>query len=135
MKRGRLTKATTDRLPISAVEKVLAPLMSQTTVPEAPPPRHVLPKDLPNAIKQLDDQEFERLAAAVRVEQQRRGKKRRALNQPTSEQSTEDAPRSLKLGQTNAVRAAFKAGVKPPQIARQFGISPSAVREALGLKR
>jgi hypothetical protein len=69
MKRGRLTKTTTDLLPISAAEKVLAPLISQTTEPEVPAPRHVLPKDLPTAIRQLDDQEFERLVAAVRVEQ------------------------------------------------------------------
>jgi transposase-like protein len=31
----------------------------------------------------------------------------------------------------NAVRAAFKAGVKPSQIARQFGLSQSDVRKAL----
>jgi hypothetical protein len=31
----------------------------------------------------------------------------------------------------NAVRAAFKAGVKPTQIARQFGISQADVRKAL----
>jgi hypothetical protein len=132
MKRDRLTKTTTDLLPISAVEKVLPPLMSQMTVSEASLPRHVLPKDLPTAIRQLDDQEFERLVVAVSVEQKRRGQKQHVSNQA---QSAEGAPRSLKPGQTNAVRAAFKAGVKPPQIARQFGISPSAVREALGLKR
>jgi hypothetical protein len=31
----------------------------------------------------------------------------------------------------NAVRAAFKVGVKPAQIARQFGLSQSDVRQAL----
>jgi DNA-binding transcriptional regulator LsrR (DeoR family) len=31
----------------------------------------------------------------------------------------------------NAVRAAFKAGLKPSQIARQFRISHSDVRKAL----
>jgi transposase-like protein len=31
----------------------------------------------------------------------------------------------------NAVRAAFKAGVKSTQIARQFGLSQSDVRKAL----
>jgi hypothetical protein len=31
----------------------------------------------------------------------------------------------------NAVRAAFKDGVKPSQIARQFGLSESDVRSAL----
>jgi len=33
--------------------------------------------------------------------------------------------------QINAVRAAFKAGIKPSQIARQFGISQSDVRKVL----
>jgi transposase-like protein len=31
----------------------------------------------------------------------------------------------------NAVRAAFKAGVTPSRIARQFGLSQSDVRKAL----
>ena len=38
---------------------------------------------------------------------------------------------SLTTGKLNAVRAAFKAGVKPSAIARQFGISQSDVRKAL----
>jgi len=37
----------------------------------------------------------------------------------------------LTTGKLNAVRAAFKAGVKPSAIARQFGISQSDVRKAL----
>ena len=37
--------------------------------------RHVLPKDLPAAIKQLDDQELDRLLAAAVAEQRRRGRK------------------------------------------------------------
>ena len=37
--------------------------------------RHVLPKDLPAAIKQLDDQGLDRLQVAVLAEQKRRGRK------------------------------------------------------------
>jgi transposase-like protein len=37
----------------------------------------------------------------------------------------------LTTGKLNAVRAAFKAGVKPSAIARQFGISQFDVRKAL----
>jgi hypothetical protein len=37
----------------------------------------------------------------------------------------------LTRGQVNAVRAAFKAGIKPSLIARQFGLSQSDVRKAL----
>jgi len=37
----------------------------------------------------------------------------------------------LTQGQVNAVRAAFKAGVTPSRIARQFGLTASQVRDAL----
>jgi hypothetical protein len=37
----------------------------------------------------------------------------------------------LTPGKLNAVRAAFETGVKPAQIARQFGLSQSDVRQAL----
>jgi len=37
----------------------------------------------------------------------------------------------LTTGKLNAVRAAFKAGVKPTLIARQFGLSDADVRRAL----
>jgi DNA-binding transcriptional regulator LsrR (DeoR family) len=43
----------------------------------------------------------------------------------------EDGAGSLTTGKLNAVRAAFKAGVKPSAIARQFGISQSDVRRVL----
>jgi hypothetical protein len=93
--------------------------------------RHVLPKDLPTAIRQLDDQELDRLLAAVLAEQKRRDRK------PTVSTATKDKPRTeaaavhLTPGKMNAVRAAFKVGVKPSQIARQFGLSQSDVRKAL----
>jgi transposase-like protein len=37
----------------------------------------------------------------------------------------------LTQGKLNAVRAAFKAGITPSRIARQFGISQSDIRKAL----
>ena len=45
--------------------------------------------------------------------------------------AADDSAGSLTKGQLNAVRAAFKAGVTPSAIARQFGISQSDVRKAL----
>ena len=38
---------------------------------------------------------------------------------------------SLTRGQVNAVRSAFRAGITPSRIAREFGISISDVRKAL----
>jgi hypothetical protein len=97
----------------------------------ASPRRHVLPKDLPTAIKQLDDQELDRLLAAVLVEQKRRGRQPAVSIQTPVEPRTEVVAFHLTPGKLNAVRAAFKAGVKPSQIARQFGLSQSEVRKAL----
>jgi hypothetical protein len=103
-------------------------------------PRHFLPKDLAGALKQLGDPEIDALLSAVTTEAERRG---RRLPSPAKEkpvadakpqrrqEAAEDGARSLTTGKLNAVRAAFKAGVKPSAIARQFGISQSDVRKAL----
>ena len=116
-------------------------------------PRHVLPKDLSNALKQLDDLELDRLLAATRHELQRRGALPPSAPaiQPAanigahdrgSDQSTtmeelferrqpNEFAVALTQGQVNAVRATFKAGITPSRIARQFGISQSEVRKVL----
>jgi predicted DNA binding protein len=90
-----------------------------------------LPADLPKAIKQLDDQELDRLLAAVLAEQKRRGRKPAASDESSRKKKVEEIEVSLTQGKLNAVRAAFKAGVTPLRIARQFGISQSDVRKAL----
>jgi predicted DNA binding protein len=65
------------------------------------------------------------------------GTEQRASDQSTT---TEESPErrqpqepnvALTRGQVNAVRAAFKAGITPSRIARQFGISQSDVRKVL----
>ncbi len=93
--------------------------------------RHVPPSDLNTAIKQLEDLELDRLALAALAEQKRRGRKPIATDESTRKLRVEVAAAPLTTGKLNAVRAAFKAGVKPSQIARQFGISQSDVRKAL----
>lgn len=96
----------------------------------APSPRHVLPSDLPAAIKHLNDQELEQLLAAVTAEQQRRGKKPPTPKKTISRQMEAPAV-TLTVGKLNAVRAAFKAGVRPSKIAKQFGISQSDIRKVI----
>jgi hypothetical protein len=92
-------------------------------------PRHVLPKDLPNAIRHLGDEELERLFAAALAEMTRRGRRPPTGKLPKQELAVVEV--SLTRGQLNAVRAAFKAGITPSRIARQFGLSQSDVRKAL----
>ena len=117
------------------------------------PQRYVLPKNLRNAVKHLSDGELDLMHAATLEELKRRGRKPKGVEtdlqtlrdrfdarpdlkkQPsqTSKRRRVDvaeAPR-LTQGKLNAVRAAFKAGVTPSRIAKQFGISQSDVRMAL----
>ena len=119
-------------------------------------PRYVLPRDLSNALQQLDDLELDRLVAASRHELQRRGrpmtsapeirpaphisagerasKPSIARDQLSERQQRQQLPKpngTLTQGQVNAVLATFKAGIAPSRIARQFGISQSDVRKVL----
>ena len=92
---------------------------------------YALPKNLPSAIRYLDDDQLDRLLAAVLAEQRRRGKK-----VPVSDKSPRKAllkvvAPPLPQGKLNAIRAAFKAGFTPSRIARQFRISQSDVKKAL----
>jgi hypothetical protein len=90
----------------------------------------LLPKNLASSLQQLSDNDFRRLLAAVLNEQKRRGKNSIAPTEK-SENQREAGVRALSVGQLNVVRAAFKAGVKPTQIAKQFGLSKSQLRAAL----
>jgi hypothetical protein len=93
--------------------------------------RYVLPKDLTRAIQQLRDEELDRLHAAVVAEQQRRGRRPPLLDKTSKKANVELTAPPLTVGKLNAVRAAFKAGVTPSRIARQFGVRQADVRKAL----
>jgi hypothetical protein len=106
---------------------------------------HVLPKDLPGALKQLGDIELASLLAAALDEAKRRDKLRPGLevtsaamgkalpksNQRSTARQGHSAAPSLTRGQVNAVRAAFRAGIGPSRIAREFGISKTDVHKVL----
>ena len=89
----------------------------------------------------MEDVEFDRLLASVTTEARRRGRMPEAptrersatveKSQPKPTGKIAARPGSLTTGQTNAVRAAFRAGVKLSAIARQFGLSPAQVKKAL----
>jgi hypothetical protein len=117
---GRTSCSSSPREPSTAVG-----------MPEADtvhPSRHVLPRDLDAAIRRLDDEELDRLVSAALEERCRRKK----LSVPEESQPMRRIETvALPQGKLNAVRAAFKAGVTPSRIAREFGISKSDVRGAL----
>jgi hypothetical protein len=93
-----------------------------------PPSRYVLPKDLNEAIRHLDDQQLDRLVSAALEERTRR---KTPFVHHKSQRNAEAVSPPLPQGKLNAVRAAFKAGVTPARIAREFGISRSDVQRAL----
>jgi predicted DNA-binding protein (UPF0251 family) len=99
-------------------------------------PKHLLPKDLAGSLQRLEDREIDRLLAAVTAEADRRGRlpKQRTRTSPADQPIAGEEHLHLTKGKLNAVRAAFKAGVKPSAIARQFGISQSDVKKALAQK-
>jgi predicted DNA-binding protein (UPF0251 family) len=87
-----------------------------------------LPRDLDAAIRHLDDEELAKLVLAALEERSRRKK----LSVPEESHPKRRAEAvALPQGKLNAVRAAFKAGVTPARIAREFGISQSDVHRAL----
>lgn len=92
---------------------------------------YALPKNLPGAIRYLDDDQLDRLLAAALAEQGRRGKKVPAPDKSPRKTLVKVVAPPLALGKLNAIRAAFKAGFTPSRIARQFRISQSDVQKAL----
>ena len=104
--------------------------------------RHVLPKNLPHAVKYLSDGGLDQLLKAAFDEAKRRGRSpwtvgtnsilssRRPPDLLTKRSSATDKSRrrqvdvaevTLTRGQMNAVRTAINAGITPSRIARQFG--------------
>ena len=143
MGRDRTQQATPDLFSTASFRDSSLPAKKQDS--SAQKQRHVLPKDLSNAVKHLNDQELDLLAAACLEEAKRRGRLPRGqanrdesapkwfsrTEKSSHRQHVEAATVSLTRGQVNAVRAAFKAGIKPSLIARQFGISQSDVKKVL----
>ena len=118
----------------------IKPIPATQPTADASSQRHVLPKNLRTAVKYLSDAELDLLHAATLEEMGRRGRlpstdqttnRSSRTDKSSSGRQVEPAPLSLTRGQINAVRAAFKAGIKPRLIARQFGISQSDVRKVL----
>jgi hypothetical protein len=146
MSRNRIDEGTPD---LFSTEGISGP---STNVKARRPRRPALPKDSPTAIKYLSNGDLDRLLHAAMEEAGRRGrvipapgtptkidpgsvepspKQPLPTGRPTQQRPSRTAATPLTRGQMNAVRAAFKAGVTPSRIARQFGLSQLQVRNAL----
>lgn len=140
MSAGRSADTTPDlftsSLPATAPDPPTAAITKPAPEQPAGEPKHLLPTDLAGSLRRLDDGAIDALLSAVTAEAERRGRlpKRQSRNEgrpATRRTAVEEVASGLTKGKLNAVRAAFKAGVKPSAIARQFGISQSDVRKAL----
>jgi hypothetical protein len=147
MERDRTGPATPDLFSTNLVQDGSPPtrrVSAAEAATDTAAKRHVLPKDLPNAVKYLTDTELDLLITTSVQEARRRGRLLPTSVWPTAKDASvqkqspsrdkgqaEVVKSSLTRGQVNAVRAATKAGIKPSQIARQFGISQSDVRKVL----
>ena len=137
MGRNRTQQPTPDLFSMASVGDTSPPPAKQ--VMSAQERRHILPDDLPNAVKHLSDRELDLLITASLEEAKRRGRAPAGVlaesvprrSSPAGNRRQGVATVSLTRGQINAVCAAFKAGIKPSLIARQFGLSQSDVRKVL----
>jgi hypothetical protein len=146
MGRGRAQQGTPDLFSTASPGETSSPTATKQVASVGDRP-YVLPKDLPNTVKHLNDRELDMLITASLEEASRRGRlpptvhlsaSDESVSKPSLRTHTSSHPRQVEVatilltrGQINAVRAAFKAGIKPALIARQFGISQSDVRKVL----
>jgi hypothetical protein len=119
-----------DTSPSSTSDAKSSPLRTDQTA-AASSQSYALPKNLPSALGYLDDDQLDRLLAAVLAEQRRRGKKVPVPDKSPRKALVKVVAPPLPQGKLNAIRAAFKAGFTPSRIARQFRISQSDVKKAL----
>ena len=123
----------------------LLPTATASASPYTTAQRYALPKDLRNAIKHLSNDQLDLMHAATVEELTRRGRTPKSAetdlparpdlmkirSPPAKTAKSNAAEFSLTRGQVNAVRSAFKAGITPSRIAREFGIPLSDVRRAV----
>lgn len=153
MGRESTQQPTPDLFSTSEVRENSAALINSgsckaTTVPIASQPP-ILPENLDHVIKQLTNHELTELIHVALNEAKRRGKSPLQTTGSMQPNPSTEAVRSTEKGSSrkpviadvtlspiklNAVWAAFKAGVTPSRIARQFGISQANVRKVLGAK-
>jgi hypothetical protein len=143
-----------DAMGRDSAERTAPDLFPTATASASPPPKasteseprlYVLPKNLRNAVQHLSDRELDLMHAATLEEMKRRGRTPKSVERaiparadltkiqspPTKTAKLNVAEVSLTRGQVNVVRSAFRAGITPSRIAREFGISQSDVRKAL----
>jgi hypothetical protein len=107
-------------------------------------PRVILPKNLSETLKRLEDAELETLLREVTAEAERRGvmkpvntvtapKTAPAAKFQARQSKSSGVSADLPAGKANLIKASYSAGMKPPAIARMFRLSQSVVNRVLDL--
>jgi uncharacterized protein (DUF433 family) len=95
-------------------------------------PRTVLPQNLAASLRHLPEQDIVRLVEALAVEMDRRGL---TVTKEKTKQPSKSGPdpilSQLTGSQISLIQSSIKAGVKPPALARQFGITRAQISAAL----
>ncbi len=133
-----------NRINDTATGEARAP-KAQASIGSQLPVRVMLPSNLPEALKQLDDTQLQTLLRDVTAEIDRRGMPEpvKAVDpaEPTEKASRRktsagarqaSAEAEVPEGKANMIRASFKAGMKPTAIARSLRISRLHVNRVLG---
>jgi len=125
----------------SAGQKPPSKVSSASSTGPASAPRLALPSDLSASLRFLDDADLQRLLVAVNTEidRRRRGGSTPGVGSTAPITGSRPAPvrdehtniAEIPEGKANIIRAAFGAGLKPPAIARTFGISLSQVNRII----
>ena len=111
--------------------------------------RVILPPNLPEALKNLHDDQLQLLLKDVSLEIERRksaalpkalpvaaspkAERRKTSSPPTKASDAPDEGREVPEGKANLIRASFRAGMKPATIAKTVGVSQSSVNRVLGV--
>ena len=121
---GRTRSTTPDLFSTASASVPASPSINSPPSPLATDDRGVaassqsyaLPKNLPSAIRYLDDDQLDRLLTAVLAEQRRRGRKVPVSDKSPRKGLVKVVAPPLALGKLNAIRAAFEAGFTPSRI-------------------
>ena len=111
--------------------------------------RVILPPNLPEALKNLHDDQLQLLYKTVALEIELRKsatirtaplveatptvEKRKASKSATKAAADLDEGRDVPEGKANLIRASFRAGLKPGAIAKTVGVPQSVVNRVLGV--
>jgi hypothetical protein len=125
----------------SAGPKETSPALSTGSADKPTSPPVALPSDLATALRYLEDLELQRLQAAVEAEivGRQRGASTDRTDKGSAPKAAQPTPSRIERtevaeipeGKANLIRASFDAGMKPPTIARTFGVSVSVVNRVI----